>query len=156
MWDSIYSPIDTKIIILRVHLKYKQQKITGLLLPPDRLFLRVYIDCVKIRIRIKKLLYREARNRREISPTGYHFAIARYSAREGSSNLYANYTCNGPDAATVRCRSNTTRHKCQYICGGHYITIVVRERAQRFRPPSGIVIPRSTRIDKYARHADEF
>jgi len=49
-------------------------------MPPDRLFLRVYIDCVKIRIRIKKLLYREARNRR--SSTGYHFAIARYPARE--------------------------------------------------------------------------
>lgn len=30
---SIYSPIDAKIIILRVHLKYKFSKITVLFLP---------------------------------------------------------------------------------------------------------------------------
>lgn len=108
---------------------------------------------------IKKLLHREARNR--ISAIGQPWSDIipnrEISAHENDRRVISariTRICSGRRAPWGA--ANATRHKCQYICGRQYITIVVRERADRFRPPSDIVISRSTWIDEYAWRVDEF
>lgn len=109
---------------------------------------------------IKKLLHREARNRISAIDRPWSDIIPNreISARENDRRVISariTRICSGCRRAPWGA-ANATRHKCQYICGGQYITIVVRERAGRFRPPSDIVIPRSTWIDEYTRRADDF
>jgi len=108
---------------------------------------------------IKKLLHREARNRISAIDRPWSNIITNreISARENDRRIISariTRVCSGRRVPWGA--ANATRHKCQYICDRQYITIVVRERADCFRPLSCIVIPRSTWIDEYMRRADEF
>jgi len=117
-------------------------------------------SCTKILSElIKKLLHREARNRISAIDRPWSNIITNreISARENDRRIISariTRICSGRRAPWGA--ANATRHKCQYICDRQYITIVVRERADRFRSPSRIVIPRSTWIDEYMRRANEF
>lgn len=81
---------------------------------------------------IKKLLHREARNRISAIDRLWSDIIPNreISARENDRRVISARIiriCSGRRAPWGA--ANATRHKCQYICGGQYITIVVRERA---------------------------
>jgi len=94
---------------------------------------------------IKKLLHREARNRISVTDRSWSDIIPNreISARENDRRIISariTRICSGRRAPWA----NTTRHKCQYICGGQYITIVVRERAA-----ASVLLPISLFCDQH-------